>query len=82
MTIPTGLVRRIDVLGRLVLPKEIRTRFNLGHKEAIEFFINDKQIILQKYTPCCIFTGTVEDLIEYNGIKVSRQVIKGLAKLV
>ncbi|QDP99453.1 AbrB/MazE/SpoVT family DNA-binding domain-containing protein [Lysinibacillus fusiformis] len=47
----TGIVRKVDELGRLVIPKELRRTLNIEEKDPVEIFINDNQIILQKYQP-------------------------------
>jgi len=47
----TGIVRRIDELGRLVLPKELRKKYAIGDRDAVEIFTDDKGIYLQKYCP-------------------------------
>ncbi|AKL96653.1 transcriptional regulator, AbrB family [Clostridium aceticum] len=58
----TGIVRKIDDLGRLVIPKE--TRKNLGIKEGdpVEFYVEDEKIIIQKFQRQCIFCSNKEDL--------------------
>lgn len=76
----TGIVRKVDELGRIVLPIELRRHLDIAEKDALEIFIDQNQIILQKYEPCDIFTGSMEDLIDYNGKKVSKQTIIELAK--
>lgn len=78
----TGIVRRIDELGRVVLPKELRTTLNINERDALEVFIDGESIVLHKYEPADIFTGSMEDLIEYKGKKVSKQSIKEMAELV
>ncbi len=77
----TGMVRKLDKLGRIVLPIEIRRGLNIEVGDPVEIFINEKQIILQKYEPCDIFTGSMDELIEYKGRKVSKETIIELAKL-
>lgn len=77
----TGIVRRVDDLGRVVLPKELRTTLNINERDALEIFMDGDAIILSKYEPADIFTGSMEDLIEYKGKKVSKQSIMEMAKL-
>ena len=48
----TGIVRRVDELGRVAIPKEIRRAMNIREGEPLEIFIEDKKIIFQKYNPC------------------------------
>ena len=77
----TGIVRQIDDLGRIVIPKEIRTTYDIKPEDFLEIFTEDDIIILRKYQPSDIFTGDMEDLIEYKGKKVSKSSIVELAKL-
>lgn len=66
----TGVVRKIDELGRIVLPIEIRKTLDIKQKDALEMFIDEDKIILQKYQPSCIFCNTVEDIVYFNGKRV------------
>ncbi len=50
----TGIVRKLDVLGRIVLPMELRNQLNLHEKDPIEIFIDGSSIILKKYEPNCV----------------------------
>lgn len=77
----TGIVRKLDELGRITLPIELRRTLNVTDKDALEIFVENDQIILAKYEPTCIFTGETEELIEYQGKKISKNTIKELAKL-
>lgn len=77
----TGLVRKLDVLGRITLPAEIRKQFNISTSDAIEIFVDDDLIILRKYAPADIFNGSMEDLVDYHGQKVSKKSIVELAQL-
>ncbi|NLI57948.1 MAG: AbrB/MazE/SpoVT family DNA-binding domain-containing protein [Clostridium sp.] len=76
----TGIVRRVDELGRVVLPIELRRNMDINEKDALEIFVDDDTIILKKYQPADIFTGSMEDLIDYKGKKVSKATIIELAK--
>ena len=58
----TGIVRRIDQLGRIVLPIEARRERGIEPKDAVEIFVVDDSIILQRYVPGCVFCGEHEDL--------------------
>ncbi len=77
----TGVVRRLDELGRITLPMELRKILHLEERDSLQIFVEDDRIILQKYTPADIFTGETEDLIEYKGKKISKKTIAELAKL-
>lgn len=77
----TGVVRRLDELGRITLPMELRKILHLKERDSLQIFVEDDRIILQKYMPADIFTGETEDLIEFQGKKVSKKTIAELAKL-
>jgi len=61
----TGIVRRVDELGRVVLPVEIRRVFNIKIRDPIEMYTEGSRIILQKYSPTCVFCGETQDTIEF-----------------
>lgn len=69
----TGIVRRIDDLGRLVLPKELRKSLDiLGKGDAVEIFTEDDKVILKKYQPSCIFCGNASDVTYYKNKLICR----------
>lgn len=63
----TGIVRRLDDLGRLVLPKELRKTMNVGSGESLEIYVDGDEIILKKYRPGCVFCGEIADVKEFEG---------------
>lgn len=77
----TGIVRKLDELGRITLPIELRRNLGIDDRDPLEIYVQDDQIILQKYEPSDIFTGEKEDLINYHGKRVSKATIAELAKL-
>lgn len=77
----TGIIRNLDNLGRVTLPIELRRNLNLDIKDPVEIFVEDDTIVLRKYEPSDLFTGSKDDLIEYQGKLVSRRTVKELAKL-
>ena len=77
----TGIVRKLDELGRITLPIELRRTLHLAERDSLEISTKDDKIILQKYESVDIFTGEKEDLIEYHGKKVSKKSIMEMAKL-
>ncbi|MBQ8998605.1 MAG: AbrB/MazE/SpoVT family DNA-binding domain-containing protein [Clostridium sp.] len=77
----TGIVRKVDELGRVVLPIELRRNLDINEKDALEIFVDDDRIVLKKYEPADIFNGSMEDLIDYKGKKVAKQTIIELARL-
>jgi len=78
-----GIVRKIDEVGRIVLPRELRKKFNLENNEdAVEIFVDGDMIVLKRYAPSCIFCKSVEDAIEFGGQKVCPKCIKLLNEMV
>ncbi len=76
-----GILRRIDELGRIVLPKELRTAFNISSGDALEIYTErDNTIILKKHQPNCIFCGSDENLKEYKGQLVCKSCIDDMNK--
>jgi transcriptional pleiotropic regulator of transition state genes len=69
----TGIVRRIDELGRIVLPIELRNKMDIKNKDSIEIFVDEDKIILKKYEPACLFCGTADNVILFKGKLVCRQ---------
>lgn len=63
----TGVVRPVDELGRIVIPKELRKSFNIKEKDGLEIYVEDDMIILKKYEPACIFCGDAKDVFQYKG---------------
>ena len=63
----TGIVRKVDELGRIVLPIELRRTFDLNVKDAIEIYTDDDMIILKKFQRSCVFCGKTENLVDYKG---------------
>ena len=79
----TGIVRRLDELGRITLPIELRRNFDVNERDPLEIFVDDDKIIFKRNIILQIFfTGEdMDDLIDYKGKKVSRKSIIELAKL-
>lgn len=63
----TGIVRRVDELGRVVIPIELRTQFGIAVKGPIEIFVDGTSIVLRKYEQSCIFCGNTENLKDFKG---------------
>lgn len=63
----TGIIRRMDELGRVVIPIEIRNQFNIVEKDPIEIYVDKNSIVLRKFEENCIFCGNTKDLLDYNG---------------
>lgn len=66
----TGMVRPVDELGRIVLPKEIRKNLNINPRDSVEIFTDEHRIVLQKYEPACIFCGNADNITVYEGKRI------------
>lgn len=77
----TGIVRKLDELGRITLPIELRRTLGVEERDPLEIFVDEDRIVLTKYEPADIFSGEKTDLVDYRGKKVSKESIIELAKL-
>lgn len=74
----TGIVRRVDPLGRIVLPIELRRSIAVAEHDPLEIYVDGGDIILRKYRPGCVFCGCVVDLVNSSGKVVCRSCLSGL----
>ena len=77
----TGVVRRIDELGRIVLPIEIRRSLDIKENDALEIFTDENHIVLKKYVPACTFCGEAENVVLFEEKRVCRRCIDRLKAL-
>ena len=78
----TCIVRKVDELGRVVLPIELRKTLHIEVRDPMEIFVDEDKVILKKYEPADIFTGDMDELVEYKGKKVSKKSIIEMARLI
>lgn len=76
----TGIIRKIDELGRIVIPKETRDILNMHEGDSLEVFQDEEKIILRKYAPGCTFCGSMKNIIMQKGIYVCEECGKDLSK--
>ncbi len=77
----TGIVRKVDELGRIVLPIELRRTLNINIKDPLAIFVDEDTIVLKKYEPACIFCGNAKDVINIKGKNVCKDCVKELKNL-
>ena len=77
----TGIVRNIDELGRIVVPKEIRRKLGIANTDPVEIYVEGDKIILTKYLPVCHFCSGSENVVEYKGKQICRSCIDELANV-
>lgn len=66
----TGIVRKVDELGRIVLPIELRRTMCIDVKDSLEIYVDGDSIVLRKYEPSCIFCGNAKDVVNFKGKNV------------
>lgn len=77
----TGIVRKVDELGRIVLPMELRRTLNIQKEDPVEIFVEDESIILKKYEPACIFCGDAKDVKTVRGKNVCQKCLDEMKTL-
>ena len=76
----TGIVRPVDRMGRVVIPKEIRNKLGVENDvDSFEIYTEDDKVILKKYHPSCVFCGSAENIIEFSGYNVCNSCIEKLS---
>ena len=76
----TGIVRKVDELGRIVLPIELRRTLDIAERDPLEIYVDGSSIVLTKYQPACIFCGDSKDIITYKEKKVCEVCLKDLTE--
>ena len=76
----TGIVRKVDDLGRIVLPKELRKVLDIEERDPLEIFVEGNLIMLQKYEPSCIFCGGSESVNGFKGKNICAACLKELQR--
>ena len=74
----TGIVRKVDELGRIVLPIELRRTLDIAEKDALEIYVDGSTIVLKKYRPSCIFCDSSSDLMVYTDKNICPKCLKEL----
>lgn len=74
----TGIVRKVDELGRIVLPIELRRTLDIGERDALEIYVEGSAIVLKKYRPSCVFCDSVKDVSVFKGKNICHKCMKEL----
>ena len=77
----TGIVRKVDELGRIVLPMELRRTLGILKEDPVEIFVDESNIILRKYEPACIFCGSAVDVKNIHNKNICRKCLDELKGL-
>lgn len=76
----TGIVRKVDELGRIVLPIELRRTLDIDERDALEIYVDDGAVVLRKYEPTCVFCGDSENVTSYRNKNVCRKCMEELSR--
>ena len=77
----TGIVRRVDELGRVVIPMELRNRYGITEKDPMEIYTEGSAIVLKKVEPDCIFCGSSKNVFEFGDKLVCEKCVKEISKI-
>ncbi len=78
----TGIVRKVDELGRVVIPIELRRTLGIEERDALEIYVDDERIILKKYEPACVFCGSAEEVSNFKGKNVCKECARSMSAAV
>ena len=76
----TGIIRKVDELGRIVLPIELRRTLDIAERDELEIYMEGDRIILQKFEPSCIFCSSARDLVSYRGKNICQECVRNMGK--
>ncbi|NLB74382.1 MAG: AbrB/MazE/SpoVT family DNA-binding domain-containing protein, partial [Firmicutes bacterium] len=77
----TGIVRKVDELGRVVIPIELRRTLQIEEKDALEIYVDVERILLKKYQPACIFCGYADNIKNFRDKKICRDCLDAMQAL-
>ncbi|CAG7650430.1 hypothetical protein PAESOLCIP111_06078 [Paenibacillus solanacearum] len=70
---PAGVVRKVDQLGRIVLPKSLRKRYQMNEGDPVEILVSGDHIILERYRPRCVFCGSLDQVSDFKERHICNQ---------
>ena len=76
----TGIIRKVDELGRIVLPIELRRTLDIAERDELEIYMENDRVILQKYEPSCVFCASSRGLVPYRGKNVCQECVRNIGK--
>ncbi len=77
----TGIIRKVDELGRIVLPIELRRNLDIAERDELEIFTENDRIILQKHESSCVFCGSAQGLSTYKGKNLCRSCVRNIGRI-
>lgn len=76
----TGIVRKVDELGRIVIPIELRRTLDIDIKDSLEIYVDGSYVLLKKYEPACVFCGNAKDITNFKGKNICPDCLDELQK--
>ncbi len=77
----TGILKTVDELGRIVLPKKMREALDIDIRDKVEILLEDDRIVLRKHAPACIFCGSEQSIILFNEKRLCEACLEKLKQL-
>lgn len=77
----TGIVRKVDELGRIVIPMELRKTMGIQEGTPLEIFVDGEDIILKKYSPACVFCGEAKDVVKWKGKNICKKCLSEIKNM-
>ena len=74
----TGIIRKVDELGRIVLPIELRRTLDIAERDELEIYMENDRIVLQKFERSCVFCASSRSLVSYRGKNICQECIRNL----
>lgn len=74
----TGIVRKVDELGRVVIPIELRRTLDIEEKDALEIYVDSDRIVLRKYEPACVFCGNADEVTNFKNKNVCKHCLNSM----
>ena len=76
----TGIVRKVDELGRIVLPIELRRTLDIAERDALEIYVEGSTVVLKKYRPTCIFCDSSKDISIFRGKNICPKCLREIGR--
>lgn len=77
----TGIVRKVDELGRIVLPIELRRTLDIAERDSLEIYIDGASVVMKKYQPACIFCDSAKDIVTFHDKNICSKCIRTMQSI-
>ncbi len=76
----TGIVRKVDELGRVVIPIELRRTLDIEERDSLEIYVDSDRIVLRKYEPACVFCGSADEVTNFKNKNVCKACLQTMGQ--